>query len=395
MSTRLELLKEIEQKNNTTNVETERLDYFKAAGEDYVAFNKQSWKTGQGYLMPEGSFPIFDEKMEGLESGLFLLAGESNVGKSNCLFELILQYASNPANKLVGLYFSLDDTKDKIIPRILASHTKLLGREEPGVPISVFSKPARYLSRLRSNDLDLDSEEAEVLYSYLYNDITAGGELEPDNLEKDPDTFETSARHRGYSWLQETSKFFYVTDGTAINNGEQLINFCHDFKDYVQQVNGDTDYNIIVGIDSFSDISWEQQRFNSDKELNDFTAKRMKALAVEELKCPVFGTIHLRKIDQKKRPTIADVKESGRWAYEASLVFLLHNDVARNGEAAGIFSTTEDSDFKLPVIEILWAKNKQSSFKGRTYCYFKTEFSRVWECGKEATERYNSLLYSL
>ena len=327
-------------------------------------------------------------------SHCYLVGSNLTVTHNTALMqEIILRYASNPDNKLVGLYFSLDDTADKIIPRLLAGHSQLLGEQEPGVPISLYSKPLRYLNKLKQ--IDLESDEAHVLYSYLYDDITAGGILIPDIINTDPEDYDTSVRHRGYSWLRETEEFFHIVDGTTIHNGEQLIEFCNDFKTYVQRVKGDIDYNIIVGIDSFSDIRWESQGFGSDKELNDYTSSRMKALAVEELKCPVFGTIHLRKIDQKKRPTIADVKESGRWAYEASLVFLVHNDVSRNGEAAGIFGTTDDSDFKLPVLEILWAKNKQSSFKGRTYCYFKTNYSRVWECGKEATERFNSLLYSL
>lgn len=393
MATRLEILKEMSQEKTTKPVDIEEQDYFVKAHEDYQEFNRYSWCKGMGYIMPDSSFPIFDKNMEGLESGLFLIAGESNCGKTALLQELILKYASNPVNKLVGLYFSLDDTNDKIIPRLLASHAQLLGSNEPGVPISLFSKPTRYLERLR--EVDLSSDEAHILYSYLYDDITAGGILNPDIIDEDPETFETSVRHRAYSWLYETENYFHLVDGTTIRNGEQLIEFCYDFKRYVQRTKGDMDYNLIIGIDSFSDIKWEDQHFNSDKEMNDYTSSRMKALAVEELRCPVFGTIHLRKIDQKKRPTIADVKESGRWAYEASLVFLIHNDVSRNGEAAGIFGTTDDSDFKLPVLEILWAKNKQSSFKGRTYCYFKTNFSRVWECSKEAMDRYNSLLYSL
>ena len=375
------------------SAEEKKVDYFKESRKNYESFNQSSWRKGMGYQMPEGHFAIFDEKMEGLESGLFLIAGESNCGKSAINLELILQYASNPDNKLVGLYFSLDDTADKIIPRLLAGHSQLLGEQEPGVPISVFSKPLRYLNRLK--ETDLDSEEAKVLYSYLYDDITAGGIINVDIIGEDPDIFETSLRYHSYSWLKETEEYFHLTDGVTVKSGEQLIEFCKDFKSYVQRTKGSMDYNIIIGIDSFSDIRWEDEHFNNDKELNDYTAKRMKALAVEELQCPVFGTVHLRKIDQKKRPTIADVKESGRWAYEASLVFLIHNDVSRNGEAAGIFGTTDDSDFKMPVLEVLWAKNKQSSFKGRTYCYFKTNFSRVWECSKEAMKRYDSLLYSL
>ena len=385
-----ELLK---QDKDESQQQQQSCDYFKQSQENYNVFNEQSWKKGQGYLMPDGHFPVFNEKIEGLESGLFLFAGEPNCGKSGLAMELTLRYASNPANKLIGLYFSLDDTSDKIIPRLLASHAQLLGQEAPGVPISVFSKPARYLEKLKA--MDLESDEAAVYYSYLYDDITAGGTLIADNLNKDPDTFETSVRYRAYSWLKETVSYFYLVDGTTIHTGEELIDFCKRFKDYVQLDTGDTDYNIIVCVDSFSDIKWSDRKFNTDKELNDYTSSRMKTLAVEDLKCPVFGTIHLRKVDQNKRPTIADIKESGRWAYEANLIWLLYNDVSRKGEAAAIYAVEDDSDFKLPVIEMLWAKNKQSSFKGRTYCYFKTDFSRVWECGKEAMDRFSALIYNI
>lgn len=384
----------LQQDNNNDQQEQQQYqDYFEQAQESYNNFNKQSWKKGQGYVMPEGHFPIFDNKIEGLESGLFLFAGEPNCGKSALAMELTLRYASNPVNKLIGLYFSLDDTSDKIIPRLLASHAQLLGQESPGIPISVFSKPARYLEKLKT--LDLDSDEAAVYYSYLYDDITAGGTLIADNLNEDPDTFETSTRYRAYSWLKETTSYFHLVDGTTIRTGEELIDFCKRFKNYVQLDTGDTDYNLLVCIDSFSDIFWANRKFSTDKELNDYTSSRMKMLAVEELKCPIFGTIHLRKVDQNKRPTIADIKESGRWAYEASLIWLLYNDVSRRGEAAAIYSVEDDSDFKLPVIEILWAKNKQSSFKGRTFCYFKTDFSRVWECSQEAMDRFSALIYNI
>lgn len=383
----------LKEEESNTQQRQENYDYTKQAEESYNTFNEKSWKKGQGYLMPEGHFPIFNEKIEGLESGLFLLAGEPNCGKSAAALEITLQYASNPSNKLIGLYFSLDDTSDKIIPRLLAGHAHLLGEEKPGVPISVFSKPARYLEKLKH--INLDSDEAAVYYSYLYDDITAGGVLAADNLNEDPDSFETSVRYRAYSWLKETVPYFHLVDGTVIHSGEQLIDFCKTFKNYVQLDMGDTDYNIIVCIDSFSDIFWSDRKFNTDKELNDYTSSRMKTLAVEELQCPVFGTIHLRKVDQNKRPTIADIKESGRWAYEANLIWLLYNDVSRKGEAATIYSIEDDSDFKLPVIEMLWAKNKQSSFKGRTFCYFKTDYSRVWECGKEASDRFSALIYNL
>lgn len=99
-------------------------------------------------------------------------------------------------------------------------------------------------------------------------------------------------------------------------------------------------------------------------------------------------------MDQRRRPNIADVKESGRYVYEASAVFVVHNDVSRNGQCASIYYTEPDSSEMLPIIEIQWAKNKKSSFKGRTYCHFVPNFSKVIECTQEETDRFNNLIYS-
>ena len=374
-----------QQKNNDTTPQ----NYLLTTKKKYHNFKEEAWCKGTGYRMPEGYFPIFDEKMEGLESGLFLLAGQSNHGKSNLLFELILRYVQNPANKLYGVYFSLDDTADKIIPRLLASNS-IMANDTIGVPISLYSKPTIYLDKLR--EAQEDSEEERLYYSYLYEDITVEGSVNRDNIGKNPDNFPKSIRNKAYEWLESTSDYFTIIDGTEIRTGDQLIEYCKNIKRYIQELHGDPEYNLLVGIDSFSDIIWDGKNFKSDKELNDYTSKRMKALAVEELKCPVFGSIHLRKSDPKKRPTVMDIKESGRWAYEATIVFLIHNDVAQSGEGALIYANRDDSDYKMPIIEIRWAKNKQSSFKGYTYCYFQTEFSKVWECNVEATRRLNAII---
>lgn len=373
-------------------------DFIAESRKQYDNFNVSSWRKGLGWKMPQGIFPNFDEKMEGLESGLYLFAAEPNIGKSALLLELALQYAVNPDNKLFCLYFSLDDTADKLIPRLLASHSSLAVAENSGAPIDLFSKPLRYVEKLQK--IDPESDMAKIYYSYLYEDISLGGAVNPEYIGKTPDNleqFSDSVRAKAYKWLHNTEDYFMIVDGTTISNGEQLIDCCKKVQQYIREVMADPEYNVIVAIDSLSDIQWETKCVNNDKELNDYTSKKIKQLAVEELQCAIFGSIHLRKIDQKKRPTIADVKESGRWAYEANVVFVLHNDVARNGERAAIYGHDLDDPegFKIPVIEIRWAKNKQSSFKGYTFCYFKTNFSKVWEVTEESDiTRFTGLLYS-
>ena len=53
----------------------------------------------------------------------------------------------------------------------------------------------------------------------------------------------------------------------------------------------------------------------------------------------------------------------------------------------------ENQEEKLPIIEFDWAKNKKSSYKGRSFCYFAPEMSRAAECNADAMRRFNALLY--
>ncbi len=267
---------------------------------------------------------------------------------------LMMDYCLNPDNKLYGIYFSLDDTKEEVIPRVIAS--------KEIIPISVVSKPTRY-----QEIVDEGGEEG-----YKYSEM----------LKK---------RTEGLEFLKSKKNQFRIVDGTKIENGEQILDFCKKAQAYVKSF--DPDNNIIVCIDSLMDIRWATKNFQTDKQINDYTAKEVKRWAAEELKVPVFGTLHLRKIEQNRRPNIGDVKESGRYAYEASTLFVVHNDMSRNKQNSAIFSVSPDNE-KIPIIEIDWAKNKKSSYKGRTFCNFHTNYSRVTECSEETSQRFIDLIFS-
>ena len=219
-----------DDKVNPTEVVPE--EYIEVSKQQILDFDTSSWSKGRGWEIPE--YPIFNEAMEGLESGMFLVAGESNSGKSALLLDLIIKYSMNPENKLFGIYFSLDDTADKLIPRILAANAKLNCEEESGVPISVFSKPKRYLDKLNEirEDTDVSREdEARINYSYLYEDVTTGdGAVNYDNVNDTApsyDDFPNSVRAKAYKWYNEKIvNNFKIVDGTKIHNGEQLYDFC-------------------------------------------------------------------------------------------------------------------------------------------------------------------------
>lgn len=343
----------LQEENRKYTVSAE--DFFAASLAQYDNFDNKAWSKGEGYTCP--NFPMFNDKMEGLEAGLYLFAGESNTGKTCLLTNLLWDYCMNETNKLFGVYFSLDDSIEEVIPRII-SMNKL-------IPISVSSKPYRYQKRI-----DAGEENTSIYQEWLQK------------------------RTEGLELLRSVNNKFKIEDGTKITCAEQLLDYCQKLQDYIKGL--DEEANMIIGIDSLSDLTFPSQNFRSgdDKSLNDYIAKQVKKWAVEILKVPIFGSVHLRKVDQRRRPNIADVKESGRYVYEASAVFVVHNDVSRNGQCASIYYTEPDSSEMLPIIEIQWAKNKKSSFKGRTYCHFVPNFSKVIECTQEETDRFNNLIYS-
>jgi len=318
----------------------------------FYQFEEKARARGTGYHCP--NFPMFDRAMEGLQSGLFMFAGESNHGKTNLVMALSWDYMMHEANNLYLVFFTLDDTADDIYPRIIAMNKD--------IPISVSSKPVLYENKRDCGD---------------------------DSVVQIDEWLEKGAE--GAQEILDLGEKFTLLDGADVTYGEEILEKCKDIKTLIRVKNRKA--NIIVVIDSLMDIQWRDKTFRSDKELNDYTAQQVKKWAVEILDCPIFATLHLRKIEQNRRPNVADVKESGRYIYEASFLGLVHNDVSRNKQSASIYVLDENEE-KTPVIELNWAKNKVSSFKGMTYQTFITNNSRVVECPEEISERFDRLIYS-
>ena len=345
--------KEVTENENAEEDVQHDLAELRAKNQERIRkFQKKARMRGTGYHCP--NYPLFDRYMEGLESGMYLFAGESNTGKSASVLSLSWDYMACEDNRLYLIYFSLDDSANDIYPRVIGMNQD--------IPISVASKPQIYENRRDEGDADIA----------IYDDWLKKGEA-------------------GIEELIELGEKFTLLDGTDISCGEDILETCKDIKTLVRTE--DRKANILVVIDSGMDIVWRDKQFKSDKELNDYTSQQIKKWAVEILDCPIFVTLHLRKIEQNRRPTVADIKESGRWVYEASWLGLVHNDVGRNKDSA-VICVRNESDEVTPVIELNWAKNKKSAFKGMTYQTFVTNHSLVKECPEEIAERFNHLLYS-
>lgn len=342
----------LEEEDTAETQEVVMEDFFASAKKDYLKFNDKAWNKGDGFNIP--NYPIITEKLEGLESGFYLFAGESNSGKSAMMMNLIKDICSKKENNLYGIYYSLDDSKNEIIPRIIAM--------EQQIPIAVASKPQRFV-----NLVEQGTDESIQLYQ--------------DQLDK---------REKGLNKLIAESNLFKVEDTEKIKNQEDLRNHAIKVQTFVKSIN--PEMNIIIAIDSIKDIKLNYNTTSENKKSEDI-AVFVKDLAVD-LDIVVFASCHLRKLNGNRRPTLDDLRDANTLVYEASVVWLIFNDVSKNKGGAKIYWLDNQlEDNKGAVIEIDWAKNKKSSFKGRTFCKFKPYYSLTTECNDDENKRFDQTIY--
>jgi len=328
------------------------IDVFEASKQYIEDFDNACQNEGTGYEAP--NFPIWSEKMEGLMNGFYIFAGYSNSGKSATCMNIAMDYALNEDNHLYLIYYSLDDTKEDIYSRIIAMRFR--------IPIAVVRKPKRFEKMIEEGAED----------SAHYKNML---ELREEAVTK----------------IKDYANKFMVKDSEDIDCIEKMLNHAKMVKSYLQT--RDPQANVIIVVDSLMDINIDSKNYREEKDRNTAISQLIKHYATTEIKCPIFGTAHVRK-NSGRRITISDLKESGRYEYDARAVFLITNDVSRNGQNAEIYYTQKDDTQKHPVLEIYWAKNKTSSFKERTYCYFSPDNSLAIEVKKEQQEEFDSIIYA-
>lgn len=351
----LELEKRLSGDNNSDDELKDNItmeNFFETGKEEYKKFDERAWNKGDGYKIP--SYPIIENKLEGLESGLYVVAGESNSGKSAFMLSIVKDICSYRPNKLYGIYYSLDDSKNEIIPRVIAM--------EQQIPISVASKPQRYRNMIEQCDND-------------------SIQLYQDQLDK---------REIGLQKLIDESDLFRLEDTERIKNEKDLREHAIRVQTFVKSI--DPEMNIIIAIDSVADIKLSYDT-SSDKQKYEDISLFVKDLAVD-LDIVVFASAHLRKLNGNRRPALDDLKEVNTLVYESSVIWLVFNDVSKNKGGARIYWNDTQVDGNMgAIIELDWGKNKKSSYKGRTFLKFKPYYSLINECKEEENKRYEQTIY--
>lgn len=309
--------------------------------DDIDAFEKESWTThNQGF---KTGFKSLDKAFDGgIKNGFYVIAGDSNIGKSAIMSQLAYQIALNN-NDVFVMDFSLDDPKEDKIPRILGSTF--------GIILNAFSQPLRY------------KQYPEMILR----------------------------RKKALLNLRENSDRYKLYDSSNMNCIE-------DIEEEIKRVSIELKSNninkkIIVFIDNFHDLNLKGQD-PIEKIKYSKLAEKVSDLAIQ-WKIPIICTAEFRKLTdpKRKRPEIDDIREAVKIKYEAKAILLLYNDVHYNGENAEMYFNRSNTSEKQPVIECRFAKNKISGFKGTLFFEFFPEMAKVTEASQQSAITYKNILY--
>ncbi len=249
------------------------------------------------------------EHMDGVQPGFYFIGAGTNIGKTALMTNITLDALDSNADLKV-LYYSLDDTKKYTVYRFISIIS--------GIHINNIKKP-------KLLNLSGERNKLESARKYILN-------------------------------LVETERLV-IKDLSDIQHIDECLKDIEDF--------GNHD-NLIVFIDGLYNLEVSSDKAEGIRTENIERANRVK-LIVDSFGLPIIATGELRKktANQGKnsKPTIDDLMESGKFAYNASLVLLLSAD------------KVDDLKSDKPVINIEFTKNKLSDFKGTQ----KVEFVRA--CG--------------
>lgn len=225
------------------------------------AVEEYSWTRGeQGGL--DWGFENLNKAFEGLNTGVFLVAGQSNIGKSSFMVELAWRVAKNnrvvtkqKPKKAFVLYFSLDDSNNELLPRLIAVDQR--------IPINVVRFPKKY--------------QDNAVY-----------------MEK---------RAAGLQALKDSVDYINMMD---VNEGSD-IEFIEETiaKYHLELQKVDPDYQLVVFVDNFHDITiGDPKRANhTGNEKYDFLADACTKLATK-YDIPFVATAEFRKINGNRRPSV-------------------------------------------------------------------------------------------
>jgi replicative DNA helicase len=311
--------------------------------------DEYAWKRGEMGGLDWG-FEQLNKAFEGLNPGLILLAGQSNVGKSGFMMQIAQQIAyanqevieGKKPKKAFVLFFSLDDNFNQLSPRFVAIDQK--------IPINVVSSPKKFMDNA----------------NYM------------------------ERREIGIERFNALTNHFALQDA---NDGTDLEYIAEVSERYAFELSKiDENYQLVLFIDNFHDVTVRDIKFGSDTNSKyDHIADSLSKLGTK-LDCPIICSAEFRKLNGNRRPTLDDIRESTKIVYEAKAIMLCYNEVGLRAQQAQIFWRLGDNPDNQPIFEVKIGKNKYSSFKGRVFYEFMPDMSYFKEVPEVGAQRYNQMI---
>lgn len=303
-------------------------------------FETKSWSDKSKGV--KTGFECLDKAFDGgIKNGFIIIAGDSNLGKTAILSQIEHQIVTSNKNVYV-MSFSLDDPMSDKIPRVVASRNKV-----------------------------------------LVNSVKT-----PDNYKQYP--LMLARRFQGLNTLRQETDKYAIYDSTFSSFVEDIEMEIKSKQMYFKENN--IDKQIVITIDNFHDLCVKNQRFASENEKYDFIAQWCSDLATS-LEIPLICSGELKKTNTTNRPVNDDIRTAVKIKYEAKAIILVYNEVHYKEEGAKIYYNRKGSEQKQPILELHFAKNKMSTFKGRLFYEFYPDLSMIVPVNNDRTKSFLNTIY--
>jgi len=302
----------------------------------------EQWAQARGKLLGLNiaQYPFMTEKMDGIQSGMYIIAAEENTGKSALTCSLMLNIALSNPRKVCVLYFGLDVSNRTLVARMVSNLS--------GLPINTVSNPK---------------------YKIMENPEVSNGE---ELLKR---------RNEAIQAVRELSDTISVKDEKSVRSIEDMERL---IQVYQQMHEGK---QLVVIIDSLNQMSTSAKKDTRD--IYMYISDKIKEWTIK-YDIPVIAISELRKLQHPgMKPTNDDIKEVSDLKYDADVTILLYNELHSLRDSEKVF--VAESGLVYPIVEGIVFKNKLSGFKGSFWWKFYTDLSRYEECTRDEMQKYSQL----
>lgn len=270
--------------------------------------------------LPLTKFNHLCYQADGIQRGLYLIGARANIGKTATMTNMALDLLDTNKDAVVYFY-TLDDTKAIIVNRFLGIIT--------GLHINKIQK--------------------------------AGGNPDPSDITFAEDQKKVDDAYEKIKTLHRQGRL-YIKDIDDIRHISDIEDDVGREKEAGRQV--------IVFVDALFNLQVDSDAAGI-REMNIDRATQIKAI-VDRHDIPLFCTVEVRKTNnenanaEKKAPTLDDIMETGKFGYNANMVWILHAE-------------KQPEDHPFIGVKVICAKNKLNHDKSDTFLKFYTKNGRVEE----------------